>query len=83
MTAGRNIVIDSNNKINANIGVETINGKTGNVNLMASDIPGIPTKVSQLENDKGYLTTADLSMYVTDVELEAALNSIEIDGGRI
>jgi len=83
LTAGRNIVIDSDNKINANIGVETVNGKTGDVSLTASDIPGVPTKVSQLENDTGYLTAADLSNYVTDDELAAALNSIEIDGGRI
>jgi len=83
LTAGRNIVISGDNVISANIGVETVNGKTGRVSLSASDIPGLPTKVSQFENDKGYLVSADLATYVTDSALEAALGGLEVDGGRI
>lgn len=45
--------------------VQSVNGKTGAVDLTASDvgalpnttvIPSVPTKVSAFENDKGYLT---------------------------
>jgi len=38
LTAGAHINIDENNIISADIGVETINGKTGIVNLTAGDL---------------------------------------------
>ena len=34
-----------------------------------SDLANIPTKVSELENDAGYLTESDLDDFVPDVEL--------------
>lgn len=70
--------------------VDSVNGKTGNVVLNASDVGAlpdstvIPSKTSQLQNDSGYLTAVP-SEYVTEQELavetdrataaEASLNS--------
>ena len=49
--------------------VDSVNGQTGTVVL---DIPTIPTKVSELENDSGYLTShQDISNLATKVELSA------------
>ena len=38
LTPGNHITIDSNNVISADIGVETVNGKTGEVQLAAADV---------------------------------------------
>ena len=38
LTPGNHITIDSNNVISADIGVETMNGKTGEVQLTAADV---------------------------------------------
>ena len=38
LTPGAHITITNNGVISADIGVETINGKTGNVNLTADDV---------------------------------------------
>lgn len=49
-----------------NIPVTTVNGKTGAVQLTATDVGAlpdtttIPTKTSQLSNDSGYITFADI-----------------------
>lgn len=63
--------------------VSSVNGKSGTVNLTASDvealpvtteIPTVPTKVSIFENDAGYLTEhQDLSSYATKSEIPTAL----------
>lgn len=51
--------------------VDSVNGQTGTVVL------DIPTKVSQLENDSGYLTShQDISNLATKVELQAVENKI-------
>ena len=55
--------------------VDSVNGKTGNVVLTASDVGAlpdstvIPSKTSQLQNDSGYLTAVP-SEYVTEQELK-------------
>lgn len=61
--------------------VSTINGKSGTVNLTYSDVDAlpnstvIPSKVSELENDKGYLTEhQSLDNYVTDSTFTTELN---------
>ena len=49
-----------------NIPVTTVNGKTGAVQLTATDVGAlpdtttIPTKTSQLSNDSGYITSTDI-----------------------
>lgn len=51
--------------------VDSVNGQTGTVVL------DIPTKVSQLENDSGYLTShQDISNLATKVELQTVENKI-------
>ena len=51
--------------------VDSVNGQTGTVVL------DIPTKVSELENDSGYLTShQDISNLATKVELQAVENKI-------
>ncbi len=75
--------------------VASVNGKTGAVNLTASDvkalpdttvIPTVPTKVSAFENDKGYLTAhQDLSSYAKKSDIPSSLpanggNSDTVDG---
>ena len=51
--------------------VDSVNGQTGTVVL------DIPTKVSELENDSGYLTShQDISNLATKVELSAVENKI-------
>ena len=42
----------------------------------------IPTKVSELQNDKNYLTTIP-SEYVTETEMNEAINNIVLDSGNI
>lgn len=81
--AGSHITI-RNGIISADIGVETINGKTGNVSLSAADVgalpisTAIPHKTSELVNDAGFITNANVSQ-----SINTALESIEIDGGNI
>lgn len=59
--------------------VDSVNGKTGMVQLTASDvgalpvdteIPEIPTDISAFNNDAGYLTAVP-SEYITETELDA------------
>ena len=51
--------------------VDSVNGQTGTVVL------DIPTKVSELENDSGYLTShQDISNLATKIELQAVENKI-------
>jgi len=51
--------------------VNSVNGKTGDVNLTASDVgalpddTAIPTKVSDLTNDSGFQTASDVSTAIT------------------
>lgn len=51
---------------------EKVGSSSGNIDLsdyaLKSEIPTVPTKVSQLQNDKGYLTNVP-SEYVTEAEL--------------
>lgn len=47
-----------------------------------TDIPTVPTKVSQLENDKGYLTQhQSLAGYATTKYVDNAIANIEVSGG--
>lgn len=65
--------------------VQSVNGKTGKVNLSATDvgalpadtqIPVVPTKVSEFENDKGYLTKhQDISGKLDASALPTAINT--------
>lgn len=60
-------------------GVMSVNGMTGDVTLTASDVDAlpdttfIPTKVSELTNDSGYITSIP-SEYVTESELTTAIS---------
>lgn len=55
--------------------VTSVNGKTGNVTLTASDVEAlpnttiVPTKTSQLTNDSGFLSSIP-SEYVTETEMQ-------------
>ena len=56
--------------------VKSVNGKTGNVTLNATDVGAlpssttIPSKTSQLQNDSGFITNIPAE-YVTETELNA------------
>ena len=65
---GNHITIDSNNVISADIGVETINGKTGEVRLTAADVNAYSKEevYTKKETDAAFANLV-----------------IEIDGGRI
>ena len=65
---GNHITIDSNNVISADIGVETINGKTGEVQLTAADVNAYSKEDVYTKKE----TEAAIANLV-----------IEIDGGRI
>ena len=65
-------------------GVNTVNGKAGNVVLTAADvgalpdttvIPVVPTKVSAFTNDAGYLKQASLAAYYTKTEADSAIDA--------
>lgn len=63
--------------------VSSVNGKSGKVSLNSSDVGAlpfdtfIPDKVSQLENDKGYLTEhQDLSAYAKKSEIPTIPSNI-------
>jgi len=83
LKAGNHITIE-NNMINADIGVETVNGKTGNVVLTAADVGALPNtvnvpkKLSDLTNDTGFVSNA-----VIIQEIDDALETLEVDGGRV
>ena len=68
LTPGNHITIDSNNVISADIGVETINGKTGEVRLTAADVNAYSKEevYTKKETDAAFANLV-----------------IEIDGGRI
>ena len=68
LTPGNHITIDSNNVISADIGVETINGKTGEVQLTAADVNAYSKEevYTKKETDTAFANLV-----------------IEIDGGRI
>ena len=59
-------------------GVFSVNGKTGDVTLTASDVGAladtvtVPTRTSQLTNDSGFLSSIPAE-YVTETELNGAL----------
>lgn len=65
-------------------GVNTVNGKAGDVVLTAADvgalpqetvIPVVPSQVSAFANDAGYLTQSNLSGYYTKTETETAIET--------
>lgn len=65
-TGAVNATYDGSSAKTVNIPVASVNGKTGEVSLSASDvnalpdttvIPTVPTKISAFTNDKGYLTS--------------------------
>lgn len=71
----RDITLETNNKtISGAINElnEKVESSSGNIDLsdyaLKSEIPTVPTKVSQLQNDKGYLTGVP-SEYITEAEL--------------
>ena len=68
LTPGNHITIDSNNIISADIGVETVNGKTGEVQLAAADVNAYSKEevYTKKETDAAFANLV-----------------IEIDGGRI
>ncbi len=68
LTPGNHITIDSNNVISADIGVETVNGKTGEVRLTAADVNAYSKEevYTKKETDAAFANLV-----------------IEIDGGRI
>ena len=68
LTPGNHIIIDSNNVISADIGVETVNGKTGEVQLTAADVNAYSKEevYTKKETDAAFANLV-----------------IEIDGGRI
>ena len=85
LKAGNHITI-TNNTINADIGVETINGKTGNVSLTASDVNAYTKSETYNKNE----TYSKNDVYNKDEacskqDLADALDGIDItiDGGVV
>ena len=68
LIAGNHIVIDSNNVISADVGVEAINGKTGDIQLTAAD-------VNAYSKEEVY-TKEEIDTAFNNLV-------IEVDGGRI
>lgn len=65
------------------IPVQSVNGKTGAVNLTASDVGAlpsdtpIPSKTSDLDNDSGFVTQSTLDNYVEKEENKSLMSSAE------
>lgn len=63
--AGENVTVTEDGTLNATGAVDSVNGKTGVINLSASDVGAlpntttIPSKTSDLQNDSGYLVNAE------------------------
>ena len=59
---------------------EKLGGQTPDYYAPKSEIPDVPTKVSQLENDEGYITEhQDLSDYATKDEIPSKVSQLEND----
>lgn len=71
LEAGDNITIDGN-VISADVGVKTLNGKSGNLTLTANDL-NVYTKDDTYNKDETY----------SKPELQDMFSSIIVDGGRI
>lgn len=86
-----NTTIESFNEIVAFLAniedTQTLEGIVNGINKAIANVQAaIPTKVSQLDNDSGYITadevpTPDLSEYVTETELEERLAGFNPEGG--
>lgn len=69
--------------------VDSVNGKTGAVELNATDVSAlpnttvIPDKTSQLDNDSGYITNSALTGYAKTTEIPTKTSQIENDSHYI
>lgn len=71
--------------LKSDIKVTSVNGKTGDVNLTATDvgalpnttvIPAVPTDVSAFNNDAGYLTEQSIDGYATELYVDNKIAEI-------
>lgn len=73
----------------ADIPVESVNGKSGEVNLTAEDVGAmssdvkIPSATSDLTNDSGYITESALGPYAKSSELPTKTSDLTNDSGYI
>ena len=71
------------------IPVESVNGKTGKVNLTAEDVGAmpssvkIPTTTSDLTNDSGYITESALEPYAKSADVPTKTSDLDNDSGYI
>ena len=69
--------------------VDSVNGKTGVVELHAADVGAlpntttIPDKTSQLENDSGYITNSALTDYAKKTEIPTKISQLTNDSNYI
>ena len=69
--------------------VDSVNGKTGVVELNAADVGAlpnttvIPDKTSQLDNDSGYITNSALTGYAKKTEIPTKTSELTNDSGYI
>ena len=93
LTAGENITIDENNVISATGGGDTGGGTTdyeeldnlpkiNGVELVGNKTTNdlgikMPTKLSELTNDKGYIDNTTLDDYYTKTEIDTLIGDIE------
>ena len=69
--------------------VDSVNGKTGVVELNAADVGAlpnttvIPDKTSQLDNDSGYITDSALTGYAKKTEIPTKTSELTNDSGYI
>mgnify|MGYP004650317755 CR=1 FL=1 len=69
--------------------VDSVNGKTGEVVLNSADVGALPSttvipdKVSQLENDSGYITNGALTGYAKKTEIPTKTSQLDNDSHYI
>lgn len=70
-------------------GVTSVNGKTGNVVLNASDVgalpstTSIPTKTSELDNDSGFIDSSALDGYAKTIDIPTKTSQLTNNSGFI
>ena len=64
--------VHSNYATRTDLANKSNEGHTHSQYALATDIPTVPTRLGELTNDKGYITSADIpSSYVTETELNS------------
>lgn len=83
ITTSKVNVVDIVDNLTTNVGNKPLSAAQGVVLKALIDAITVPTKVSQLENDKGYLTQhQDLSAYAKKTDIPTIPSSLPASGGN-